>query len=156
MDGDSFRAATEPDLDTLLDLMDALYREDGSTRLSRDAAAGALRRLLGEPERGLVWLIERGGEPAGYLVLTWGFSLEFHGRDAFIDELYVAPAHRGAGLGSRAIALAERACLEHGAGALHLEVELGNERAYALYRRTGFAERGLRLMTKRLRVSEPA
>jgi hypothetical protein len=35
-------------------------------------------------------------------------------------------------------------------------VELGNERAYALYRRTGFAERGLRLMTKRLRVAEPA
>ena len=34
--------------------------------------------------------------------------------------------------------------------ALHLEVETGNERAHALYRRSGFAERGLRLMTKRL------
>ena len=23
----------------------------------------------------------------GYLVLTWGYSLEFGGRDAFVDEL---------------------------------------------------------------------
>jgi ribosomal protein S18 acetylase RimI-like enzyme len=29
-------------------------------------------------------------------------------------------------------------------------VELGNERAYRLYRRSGFTERGLRLMSKRL------
>jgi ribosomal protein S18 acetylase RimI-like enzyme len=95
-------------------------------------------------------VIEREGTPAGYLVLTWGYSLEFHGRDAFIDELYVAPAHRGVGVGRDAVAFAETACREHGAGAVHLEVELDNERAHGLYRRSGFAERGLRLMTKRL------
>ncbi len=26
-------------------------------------------------------MIEREGEPAGYLVLTWGFSLELHGAE---------------------------------------------------------------------------
>ena len=136
----------------LLELMRALYDEDGSTPLREDAAETALRDLLAAPDRGLVWVIEQAGDAAGYLVLTWGYSLEFHGRDAFIDELYVAPSYRGAGLGRRAVEWAEDACRAHGAGAVHLEVEIDNERAHALYRRSGFAERGLRLMTKRLGV----
>jgi len=130
--------------------MGALYDEDGSTPLREDAAETALRGLLAAPDRGLVWVIEQAGEAAGYLVLTWGYSLEFHGRDAFIDELYLAPRYRGAGLGRQAVEWAEDACRAHGAGAVHLEVEMDNERAHALYRRSGFAERGLRLMTKRL------
>jgi diamine N-acetyltransferase len=146
----SFRPATQTDVGPLLGFMRALYQEDGTTPLREDAAEAALRRLLAEPACGLVRVIERGGEAAGYLVLTWGFSLEFHGRDAFIDELYVAPRHRGAGLGRAAVEWAEAACREHGAGALHLEVEIANERAHGLYRSRGFAERGLRLMTKRL------
>ena len=130
--------------------MRALYQEDGRTPFLEQPAEKALRHLLDEPDRGRVWLIERGGEPAGYLVLTWGFSLEFHGPDAFIDELYVAPRHRGVGLGREAVELAEGTCRAHGVGALHLEVETDNQRAHELYRRSGFAERGLRLMTKRL------
>ena len=152
MAGASFRPATEADTGLLLRLMRALYDEDGSIPLREDAAEPALRGLLAAPDRGLVWVIEQGGEAAGYLVVTWGYSLEFHGRDAFIDELYVAPGYRGAGLGRQAVAWAEDACRTHGAGAVHLEVEVDNERAHALYRRSGFAERGLRLMTKRLRV----
>jgi ribosomal protein S18 acetylase RimI-like enzyme len=146
----TFRAATESDLELLLRFMAALYREDGSTPFRAELSDGALRLLLAAPERGLVRVIEWDGTPAGYVVLTWGYSLEFHGRDAFIDELYVAPEYRGSGLGRQAVAWAETVCRAHGAGALHLEVELDNERAHALYRASGFAERGLRLMTKRL------
>ena len=152
MAGASFRPATENDLGVLLGFMRALYDEDGSTPLIEGAAEQAVRRLLEQPDHGLVRVIEQGGEPAGYLVLTWGYSLEFHGRDAFIDELYVAPRYRGAGLGRQAIEWAEDACRVHGASAMHLEVELDNGRAHALYRRHGFAERGLRLMTKRVRA----
>jgi hypothetical protein len=69
----SFRPATESDVSTLLQLMRALYDEDGSTPLREDSAETALRGLLAA-------------------------------------------------------------------------------RAHALYRRSGFAERGLRLMTKRLGI----
>lgn len=148
------RSATDADVGLLLDLMRALYDEDGNTPLQPKAAESALRGLLEAPQCGLVRLIEWRGEPAGYLVLTWGYSLEFHGRDAFIDELYVAPRYRGRGLGRQAVAWAEAACREHGARAVLLEVEPGNERAQALYRRYGFAERGLRLMTKRVHGTE--
>ena len=45
----------------------------------------ALGALLQEPAAGQVWLITDGADPVGYLVVTFGYSLEFGGRDAFID-----------------------------------------------------------------------
>ncbi|MGH7525584.1 MAG: GNAT family N-acetyltransferase [Gemmatimonadales bacterium] len=145
-----FREPTEEDLGQVLTFMRALSTEDGSTPLVPDRAAEALHELLHDQERGRIWLIEVSQMAAGYLVVTWGFSLEFHGRDAFIDELYVAPPYRGAGLGRQAMELAERECRAQGVRALHLEVEPGNERAQSLYRHRGFAQRGYHLMTKRL------
>jgi len=34
------------------------------------------------------------GQAAGYAATCSGFSIEFGGRDAFIDELHIAPGHR--------------------------------------------------------------
>ena len=146
----AFRLADESDVPAILRLMGNLYREDGVVRLEVPAAEHALRGLLAEPGAGLVWVAEQGGEPVGYLAVTFGYSLEYHGPDAFIDEIYVAPAHRGRGVGRAAIALAEGACRARGIGALHLEVERANVRAEALYRRAGFREGDRRLMTRRL------
>jgi diamine N-acetyltransferase len=144
------REASNADLEQIVAFMRALYAEDGSTPLVVDRATSALRQLLDHPEHGSVWLIEVSSVPAGYLILTWGYSLEFHGRDAFIDELYVAPTYRGIGVGRQAMELAEHEARARGVQALHLEVEPENVRAQALYRRTGFAQRGYVLMSKRL------
>jgi len=35
---------------------------------------------------GRVWLIQYQGQVIGYVILTLGYSLEYGGRDAFIDE----------------------------------------------------------------------
>jgi ribosomal protein S18 acetylase RimI-like enzyme len=146
----TFREASKPDLDHILAFMRALYAEDGPTPFSEDRAARALRELLDHPGYGQVWLIEVSHEPAGYLVLTWGYSLEFHGRDGFIDELYVAPAHRGAGIGREAMELVEREARDRGLRALHLAVDRENIRAQGLYQSSGFATRGHIIMSKRL------
>jgi len=145
-----FRPAAEADVPAILGLMAGLYREDGEVRLDPEAAERALRQLLALPDAGAVWLAEVGGEAVGYLALTWGFSLEYHGRDAFIDELYVAPAHRGRGIGREAIEVADAACRSRGIRALHLELERANVRAEALYRRAGFLDQDRRLLTRRL------
>jgi ribosomal protein S18 acetylase RimI-like enzyme len=110
----------------------------------------ALGRLLGDPGLGRAWRIEAGGHVAGYLVVTFGYSLEFHGRDAFVDELYLREEFRGHGLGRRAIEVAEAECRASGIAALHLEVERKNTPAQAFYRRMGFADHDRYLMTKRL------
>jgi ribosomal protein S18 acetylase RimI-like enzyme len=79
-----------------------------------------------------------------------GYSIEYGGRDAFIDDLYLVPEARGRGLGARVMDFVEEQALMLGVKALHLEVEIANDRAYGLYRRRGFAESGRRLLSKRL------
>jgi GNAT superfamily N-acetyltransferase len=110
----------------------------------------ALERLLDSPDFGQVWLLQLDAEPAGYVVLTFGYSLEFGGRDAFVDELFVAEGMRGHGLGSHAIEFASETCRALGIRALHLEVDHDNPRAQSLYRRSGFVDHDRYLMTRRL------
>src|ERR1700674_905021 len=86
--------------------------------------------------------------PAGYIVLTVGFSFQFHGHDAFIDELHVAPAYRRRGFGRQAVAFVEKKASEMGVNAIHLEVDRENDPAFELYRRAGYEDPDRFLMTK--------
>ena len=148
-----FRAATEADIDSLLNLESSFYAGE---KYPFDIGEGRtlLVRLLREPLRGRIWVAVRGTEAVGYLLLTFGYSIEFHGIDALVDELYIQPDARGLGLGKRALALAETACMELGIRALHLEVERRNTKAQQLYRSRGFKDHDRYLMTKFLPVRD--
>ena len=115
------------------------------------SARAALAPVLApDSERGRVWMIEADGQTAGYVALMLGHSLEYRGRDAFLDELYVVPAWRKKGFAIAAVELVSNACRELGVRALHLEVERENAAAQALYRRFGFEDHDRYLMTKRI------
>jgi ribosomal protein S18 acetylase RimI-like enzyme len=144
-----FRAAVPADADALLDLVEAFYREEGYP-FERPGARRALIALVRSPARGWVWVIERGSRPVGYVVVTLGYSLEYRGATVLVDELYLSPEHRGRGLGSKTLALVERAAASSGVRVVQLEVERSNAGADALYRRCGFADRGRALLTKKL------
>jgi GNAT superfamily N-acetyltransferase len=114
------------------------------------AAAAALEGLIVNESAGRAWLIESDGQTVGYVVLTYSYSIEFHGRDAFVDELYVRETYRGRGLGTAALEFVEGLCPSLGVRPLHLEVDDGNDRARTVYRKFGFQERRKSLMTKRI------
>lgn len=143
----ALRAAAAGDLEAVLALHQAFFTEDGYAFREEESRAN-LARLLGDPNLGRLWVMDDSGTIVGYLLLAFGFSLEFRGRDAFVDELYVAPGHRGKGLGTRALELVAEACRELGVRALHLEVERYKDGALALYRRMGFVDHERYLMTK--------
>ena len=143
----TFRLAADTDIDTLIPMMREFYAIDAYP-FDEGAARTALEGLLRDPALGRVWLIHDGAEAIGYVVLTFGYSLEFHGRDAFVDELFVQPSHRGRGVGTRAMRLVEEACRDLGAHALHLEVERANTVAQRLYRTFGFQDHARYLMTR--------
>jgi len=113
-----------------------------------ETARQGLGEILGDASLGEVWVIRRGGVPAGYFVLTVGFSLEFRGRYLLLDELYVREEHRGSGVGRRALGQAEEACRARGIGALRLEVERRNAAARAFYRTAGFHDHDRDLLTR--------
>jgi ribosomal protein S18 acetylase RimI-like enzyme len=116
------------------------------------SVAVALASLLADGSQGRAWLFEAEDDDAGYLILTWGYSLEFGGRYGLVDELYVRPGYRGEGLGTRALDAAVSACRSHGALAVRLEVDHSNPDAERLYRRVGFAVHERNLMSYRLNV----
>ena len=143
----AFKPADVADIDLLLEFMREFYEFD-HLALDKRAARSALRQILSNESFGRVWLIQVDGDPIGYIALTLGFSLEFHGRDASIDEIYIRMQHRGRGIGRRAIEFVEGACRSLGVRALHLEVERENTNAQAVYRKLGFEDQDSYLMTK--------
>ncbi len=145
----SLHAVDTEALEALLALPSAFYAEAGYAYDDR-AARGAAAELVGEPERGRAWLIDVAGQCVGYIVIGFGFSLEYHGRDAIIDELYVEPGRRRQGFATAAMRLAEAAAKGLGVHALHLEVERVNERARTLYGKLGYGGNERILLTKRL------
>jgi ribosomal protein S18 acetylase RimI-like enzyme len=146
----TFRFAGPVDLDLLYAMHEEFARETGQ-EFEPGASRAALEGLLAQPAFGRAFIIEDGEEPIGYLALCFGYSLEFRGRDAFLDEIYVRPGARGRGLAREALRFAEDACRESGVRALHLEVDRHNASAQRLYRSAGFADRDNYLMTRKLR-----
>ncbi len=139
------------DGEAILGLMEKFYVGERYP-FDRDRARAALMPFLAEPALGRSWLFRDGDMPVGYFVLTLGWSLEYGGRDAFVDELFVTPSHRGRGLGRRALETIEEACRELSVQALHLEVEKENLPAAELYRKRGFEDHDRRLMSKMFRA----
>lgn len=146
--GVSFDAVTPPALPLLEPLVRAYYAEAGAAFGA--AQRRALAQLATDGRFGRAWLINDGGGPVGYVVATLGFAVQQGGRDAFIDEIYVAPAHRGRGLGQAALAPAEAYLRGAQARAIHLAIKPELPRAAALYRRQGFVDHGWRMMSKEL------
>lgn len=144
----ALRAATLDDLPTVLPRTRGLNAHEG---IAIDAAtlAAALERLLRDPGLGGVWLIERDGAAIGYAIVTFGYDLEFGGRDAFLTELWVDPGARGRGAGSAALELLGPALRGLGVRALHLQVRPENP-ALRLYQRHGFVASPRLIMTQRL------
>jgi ribosomal protein S18 acetylase RimI-like enzyme len=142
------RAATLDDVPAVLPRTRALNDHEGIV-VSDAALEGALRALLGDPALGGVWLIEGDERPLGYAIVTFGYDLEFSGRDAWLTEIWVDEAARGRGAAMAALALLEGVLAIHGVRALHLQVRPENP-ALRLYERAGFTRSPRLVLTRRL------
>jgi diamine N-acetyltransferase len=142
-----FRIATESEAEILLARMREYYAFDGHA-FDQAKAREALLAFLRDPSLGRAWLVCEEEIPVGYIVLTFGYSLEYLGRDAFIDELYLCESHRGRGWGRKALHFVEEQARAAGVRAIHLEVVRGNITARELYRRAGYVDHDHHLMSK--------
>lgn len=134
-------------LEALIDLS-RCYCEHDRHAFDEDRTRAGLSPLLESDRHGVVWLIGPESEPAGYAVVTWGWSVEGGGPEALLDEVYVH--HRGRGLGSAAVAAILDDCRDRGMLRVFLETEAHNERARRLYTRLGFVTEASVWMSKDL------
>jgi GNAT superfamily N-acetyltransferase len=143
----SFRLGIAGDFDVLLPLMRDFYEFE---RLLYDEALlrNLLEGLISDRRLGRLIVFDSGDSLIGYMVLGFGFSLEFHGRDCFVDEFYVRQEWRSKGIGGQAIEFAAKACRDLGIEALHLEADFVNVRGHEFYKRLGFKDHQRHLMTR--------
>ena len=142
------RPATEADFETLRVLMREFY--DYEQRAFTPEKVQALLDLLRNSSFGKVALICDGDAPAGYVVVTYGYSIEFHGRDLLIDDLYLREEYRGRGWGTWTLGEIEKMARAEGLHAVHLEVARRNARARRFYDRAGFEPHDGDFLSKRL------
>lgn len=128
------------DLDRLLPLVRAFHEEHGITRADEDRIAGLEPILAGSPH-GVAYLIGPQRAPIGYVVISFGWSLEFAGMDGFVDEIYLRPSIRGRGIGTEVLTALPKALAGAGLKALHLEVKRDDEKARRFYSRLRFRDR---------------
>jgi GNAT superfamily N-acetyltransferase len=145
----TFTLALPGDIPTLLQFMREYYEFDHLV-FNEAVARTALESMVSDASLGRIWVIHHVDEAVGYVVLTLGYSLEYGGRDAFIDEVYIRSDYRGKGIGTAALAFAEEQCHMLGVRALHLEVERANTNAYRVYRKVGFVDHERYMMTKQI------
>jgi GNAT superfamily N-acetyltransferase len=146
----SINQATLTDLEILFAMMRHMQLDDPWEEPFDEATVRAnLAELLQNPLYGVTYIVREVTTPIGYLVICFDYSLEYRGKGAWIDELFVEAGHRGKGIGTQLLDQAERASREHLAKVLHLEVNHGNP-AIDLYRRRGFSDHHRYLMSKPL------
>jgi len=138
------------DLDELIPLVREYHAFEG-IHMPEAARREAVAHLLGDPGLGGIWGIAVENGWIGYIALTYGYSIEFRGRDAFIDEFFIRASRRGRGLGGAVLELIRVEAAALGLKALHLEVARGNRAARRLYAQHGFGLRDrFSLMSLRL------
>ncbi len=141
------RRATPADLPAILPRTRALNAHEGIV-VAPDALEAALRGLLAAPDLGGVWLVEDAAV-VGYAIVTFGYDLEFAGRDAWLTEFWIDEAARNAGAGAAALALLDAELRPLAVRALHLQVRPENP-ALRLYQRAGFKTSPRLVLTRRL------
>ncbi|MEO8016239.1 MAG: GNAT family N-acetyltransferase [Pseudomonadota bacterium] len=144
--------AAPTDLEVLLPMVEQYWRFEAIEGFDATRMRTLLTRVLEDSNLGRAWVATVYGEPAGYLLAVYVFSLEHQGMTAEIDEFFVLPAHRGLGLGSQMLATAETHFRIEGCTNVSLQLGRRNEAARNFYRRNGFADRdGYDLVSKMLK-----
>ena len=143
------RLATVADIPAIIPMMIDFNRYEGIDWDPRRGEA-PLRTLLQDERLGIFALFSTEDTPsAGYAIVTFGFDLEFGGRDAFLTDMFLAETLRGRGLGKLALAQVCALTQQAGAFALHLQVRSDNVAAQKLYQTSGFVG------TTRIFMSKP-
>lgn len=135
------RAATRADVSTLAGYNAAMAWETERKRLDPGILARGIAAVFDDPRRGFYLVADRGGGPAGALLVTYEWSDWRCGDWWWIQSVYVPEIHRRAGVFRALYAAVEsRARATAGVVGLRLYVERENERAQRTYASLGMSQ----------------
>ena len=133
----SIRPATVDDVPLIRALIGELaeYERLGDAAVATDADLRA--QLFGAAPAAEVLIGEVDGEPAGFALFFHNFSTFLGKRGLYLEDLFVRPAARGAGLGKHLMAALARIAVQRDCGRFEWSVLDWNAPAIGFYRRIG-------------------
>ena len=146
------RGAELGDVAAVAVAVEALLLELGGQPPSRPTIEDEVRALIEDEGAGDVLVAEAGGELVGVLGSSWQRAIHVPGRYVVVQDLWVDPAWRSAGVGAALID--SLAALAAAQGAPRLEVGLPREdfaaieKTTAFYNANGFEHLGPRMRRK--------
>lgn len=103
-----------------------------------DQLKSSLMHLIAHEDLGCAWIAREGRSSIGFAIVSMAWTLELGGKSAWLDELYVLPQWRNAGVGTLLIESVIEKLRKLGCLAIDLEVDDDHRRAESLYARFGF------------------
>ncbi|HEY4451936.1 MAG TPA: GNAT family N-acetyltransferase [Solirubrobacteraceae bacterium] len=131
------RPARPADVPLLLTLFGELAEYERLTDQLQASEERLARALFGEPPAAEALIAEVAGETAGYALYHPTFSTFLAIQGVWLEDLFVRPAHRGAGVGRALLARVAAVVRERGGERLEWSALDWNELALGFYRRIG-------------------
>jgi GNAT superfamily N-acetyltransferase len=133
----SIRAVTEADTDLVLEFIRELAEYERLSHEVRATREDIHAALFGPRPYAEAIISCVAGEPCGFALFFHNFSTFVGKPGLYLEDLYVRPAARGRGVGSRMLAWLARLALERGCGRFEWAVLDWNEPALKVYRSLG-------------------
>ena len=133
----SVRALTASDVDTFLDLIDALADYERLARPDAEARQRLARDALADPPRFSVLLAEAHHQVVGYAVYFFTYSTFLARPTLYLEDLFVTPAARGQGAGRGLFRACAAEAVRNGCGRMEWQVLTWNTPSIEFYQRLG-------------------
>ena len=133
----ALRAATPADIPQILAFIRGLAEYE---KLAHEAVATPAlleTHLFGERPAAEVVIADVDGVPAGFALFFHSFSTFLGQPGLYLEDLFVLPSHRGAGIGRRLMVHLAQLAVARGCGRFEWSVLDWNESAIRLYRSLG-------------------
>jgi diamine N-acetyltransferase len=131
------RAARPEDTGLLLELFGELARYEHLEHELRATEEQLGQALFGERPAAQALIAELGAQPVGYALFFATFSSFLASEGAWLEDLFVRPAHRGAGVGRALLSAVAAHVCEHGGKRLEWAALDWNDLALGFYKSLG-------------------
>jgi GNAT superfamily N-acetyltransferase len=135
-EGIEIRPARPDEVDELLPLMRA-YGDFYESSPTDEGLIGMLRTLIGDASQGAVLIARKDRKAVGFAVLDWKWSSLKAARVGYLEDLFVDPDARGAGIADALIETCADRCRDLGMPAMLWLTAPDNHRAQSVYDRSG-------------------
>ncbi|MGZ5001415.1 MAG: GNAT family N-acetyltransferase [Methylomonas sp.] len=130
--------AKTADIPALCELLNELFMQEAEFNPDYAAQSRGLACIIDNPEVGSILVARRQGEIVGMVNLLYTVSTALGERVALLEDMVVAPAMRGSGIGSRLVEAAIGHARHSGCRRITLLTDQDNQRAQRFYGRHGF------------------